>query len=703
MKRLLGLRWLSGGLLGILFSLSACNLRPGEGLSWEADVLAPIAYSEVNVFNILQDSGWAEAGADGLIEVVFRDTITSTSLSDLVIFPDTVVQLSARLDSLSLDSDTLSQRVTLGQLARQLAASGNAAGTLILANHGNTLPFIPAATGLSSGAIPVDASSFFEFALLESGILSLTIRNELPLGLSNVIFEIKNTTLPGPPLVRDTFPVIPKQAQVTQTYDLSGREVESALQGELVNVDIQAGIFVPIDTTDYLEVKLQAQNMRAVTATAVFPAQDLLDTLRRTRFEFEDEFADVALTRLKIRSGKIKATAVSTIGESVDFFYQLPFASNGTGVLPGVAFRIAPAPEGGSVTQVEETSLAGYTLDLTSGGIDISTFVEQIRMSLVYSGNLVTLDQTDSLVVTFGLTDIVPAYAEGYLGRDTFTVRGSESFTAFKNLDVSRLQLGRAQAQVQIANTAGVDARVEVRELTASNARTGESVRLTGTPFLAGPFYVAAAELPDTLSPVVTTIDFTQQNSNILRFVNVLPESLQYDIRVFSNPTGQLGVYRDFATDQSRIAAYLEVRIPLEGVLEQLTLTDTVTLDWDPDTDVSALGSGTLRLLVDNRFPVQAAVTAVIRDASGNEITRMADGQVVQAGVPNAAGYVEVPVRTVLEKSFEGDLLSRVIRDGRSLTLRYTLDSRPAGSLVKFYTDYTLLARLVGEFKVSVP
>ncbi|TAE49299.1 MAG: hypothetical protein EAZ89_14340, partial [Bacteroidetes bacterium] len=265
--------------------LHSCGFRPGEGLSWDTEALIPLAYTEAGVMDFAPDTLLTTDGT-GLLRIVYRDTISSDPASELVTFPDTSISLNIKLDTLTLNSDTIKRIITLGELARQLKASGNIFGDIILANHGGTLPVFPGSTGLSSGAIAVDASSFFEFAELKAGTLSLTISNYLPLDLSDVIFEISNANLAGPPLLRDTFPQILKNGNESENYDLAGKQVESSLEAQLVNLDIDAGLFIPIDTNDYREVKLVATGMRARTATAIFPAQVIIDTVRNTLYTF---------------------------------------------------------------------------------------------------------------------------------------------------------------------------------------------------------------------------------------------------------------------------------------------------------------------------------------------------------------------------------------------------------------------------------
>ncbi|MEO0469635.1 MAG: hypothetical protein AAF206_08455, partial [Bacteroidota bacterium] len=66
-----------------LLLLQACRFNPSDGLSWNTDLLAPIAKSEVSITDIVQDSSILSTGNDQLLRLTVRDTLAQTSLIDL--------------------------------------------------------------------------------------------------------------------------------------------------------------------------------------------------------------------------------------------------------------------------------------------------------------------------------------------------------------------------------------------------------------------------------------------------------------------------------------------------------------------------------------------------------------------------------------------------------------------------------------------
>jgi hypothetical protein len=688
-------------LLALLF-LSACRPTPGEGLSWDVEGLAPLAFADLGIPDVVPDTSLLASDPDGLLRLRFRDTIASQTLGEYISFPDTNVSLSVKLDTLSLSSDTISQSVTLAELARQLIAQGNVLGNILLSNHGGTIPFLPPTSGLSSGLIEVDASDFFEFAELKSGSLILTINNQLPVNLANVVFEINNAALGGPPLLRDTFALIPKFSNASRSYDLAGKQVESALAAQMVNLDILQDLFVPIDTTDFIRISLQANDLQARTATAVFPAQTVLDTLRQTEYAFPDTYGAVEITRLKIRSGKIRAQTISTVEDTLLFSYRLPTALGAQGEVPEVSIKLLPAPPGGTITETREISLDNFTLDLAQGSRGYNTLLEAIRVDLVYSGRLVTLDETDSVRVSFGLVEVELTYVEGYIGQQRFSLQGSQAIDFFSEIEAEKLALSEASASVLFSNSVGVDAEVELRDFNAVNSRDGRRVKLSGAPLLAGPFRIPGAALPDTSLPRQTLLALSPANSNIVPFINSLPDRIDYDIQVLANPSRQPGQRDNFATDQSRIEAFLEFEAPLIGVAQRLLLRDTAALSLGSTDAPDEISGGELRLLIENRFPVEAEIDAKVLDASGALVAQLASGSRVAAGQPDASGYVAQPATSQIAFAFDAATLQRILREGQRIAFEARVDTRPAGQAARIYQEYRIKLKLVGAFTYRI-
>lgn len=685
-----------------ILAIQSCRLNPAEGLRWDTDLLAPIARSEVSISDLIPDS-LSQVGSDQLISLVLRDTFASTRLIDLIELPDTFINIRVGLDSLILASDTISQRITLGEIARQLQDQGNTAGDLILSAHGSTLPLVPAVNDISSGPIEIDASDFFQNAILDSGELVLTIQNELPLAIEDVILNVSNKNLAGPAIVIDTFDRINPGQSITRSYDLAGKQIESQLIGELVNLNVAAGLLVPIDTNDFIRVILIAQNLQAQTATAVFPEQELLDTTRQTEYIFPSEFSDIRLTKLVVKSGKIEAFTESTIEDSILFAYSLPGATNAQGEIPQVSLKIDPAVGGNVSTQTAEASLGGFTMDLSGGALGANTLQERIQVSLLRSGNVSTLDKTDYVSVSFGLTEIEPTYVEGFIGKDVFQFKGQQAIDLFDNLDIEKLRFTQPKAELIFANSIGLDARVEINDLLAINENTNTQTQLVGSPILAGPITVAGPNLPDTSSIVLTRLPFDVGNSNIDDFINLLATELRYDFSLETNFNQTPQQLDNFATGNSEIAAYVEFTLPLEGQIGGLKLGDTVEVDFAASgLELKNIAEAELKLILENQFPLEVEVSIDLLDETKRSLEVPLTGTRIAAGLVDGSGRVIQPTNSEFSLKLTQAEWEEVLNRGRYLVVRYEMNTRPEDEAVALYDDYKILMRLVAAIRYQL-
>lgn len=684
------------------FSFHGCKLDPKEGINWDADLLTPIAYATVTLDDLLGDSTFFQAGGNNEAVLVFRDTLASANLSELVTLPDTSLSFVATLDSLQLAANLIEQRVSLADIARQLIATGDPIQAIIgnlLLQDGDTVDLLPF-SGVSFGQQAINASEFFEFAIVESGDLKLTIDNRLPVDIVDLQFEIKNVS--GSIIIQDTFPFIFKNSKLVEFYDMAGKTIESELEASLTDMTVLAGRIV-IDTTDYISIALEPVDLKVLSAKAIFPGQTVVDSVQQTKYEFPAEFADVEITKMVVSSGKLRAYSKSYIEDTVEFSYSLPSADR-NGVVPRSLLKLLPAENGIPSEQTQEIDLAGFTLDMTAGGTTFNTLVQAYQVNLVYSGKLVEIEKTDSVIVDFGLFGLEPIYVEGYIGKQSFTFSGDEALNLFEGLDLDRLTFSKPRANLTFANSIGIDNQILINKMVATNTVTGESVSLVGEVNRTNsPLVVAGPNLPDTNDVVLTTIQFDAESGNLDDFINVLPDHLSYDFEILGNYNGQSGVWDNFASNKSEVAAYIEFELPLEGIIENFRFSDTTVteFEFDSDQDIDRINDGFLRIVLENQYPLEGVFTAILHDENLNQIEILAKETRLSAGIPNASGYVDEAAITTIEIPFEREELLDILEKSRFVSFKFRLSTKPSGEPVRMYTDYDISTKIVGQFNFS--
>lgn len=661
-------------------------------------MLAPLLKSSVGLTDAIQDSNLVQTNGDNSLTLVFRDTVANLVLGDYIQVPDTELAATVTLDSLVLSSDTLTQDVTMGDIARQLKAQGNPLGDYILNNHGGSIPFLPTTNGLSSGDVPIDASQFFEEAELKEGQLVIRIENRLKFKINYVDFLLKNDGMRNDTLAQAVIGPIPPGTNLADTSDLAGKTVESALVGQLVDMSIDGGVNVPIDTNDYLRLIISVENLKAQRAIAIFPEQTVINSLSNAKYDFGP---DIEVTRLAVKSGVLSIRAVSTIQDTLEFIYSLPTAVKDNREVE-VTTLLNPAPPGGQAVNNQDFPLAGYFIDLTDDADSVNIFPQRLVANLKYSGNLVTADLSDSIFVYYGLLDIIPSYIEGYLGRETFDFQESVSLDFFNSIAGGTLEIMQPKVSLTFLNSIGIDGELAINGITAYNSRNNNSVSLSG-PIVSQPSFIPGPRFPNVGQSVTTSLELNNQNSNIGNIISLLPDSFAFDMSVEVNKSGNPGLRDNFATDKSRIAAFLDMEVPLYGIANNILLRDTMDFSLSAGTIPSEITQGQLNLIVKNGFPFSASVQIRFYNGAGMEVTKLFDNGPANmaAATLNQTGYVEEPLKSTLAAPFSQDKLE-LLQTATTAVIEFSLSTQPGGTPVKLYSNYGIDFSLVGDFKYNV-
>lgn len=692
-------------LLALAMGAASCKWKVKDGLNWDTNLVAPILKSRVALSDALTDTTYLNINPDNSITVVFRDTLVSLKLEDYLVVPDTQYHAKVTLNSIALATDTLTQVITMGQILRELCAQGNNAACLLYQQSGQTLIFgSPPIPNISAPDVDIDASQFFTEADLLTGWMVVKIENKLPpdMDITSLTYHLRNNGNYSDTLIRRTVGPIPVNQIQVDSADLAGKTVESLMAAKLEDIDV--GGIAPggsFDTVaNYLRIDIIVKSLTASRATAVFPAQRVIDDANRINYRFDN---GVEITKIKSKSGKLQLEAVSTLGDTIEFTYSLPTALRG-GLPVSITDRLIPDANGGNATAEIDFDLIDYYIDMTLNGDSVNLFPYHLTGDLLYSGRLNTMDLNDSIDVTYGLVDIKPAYIEGYLGTSTFAFADTLKLDFFNSILGGTLDLNNPVVKMTIDNSIGVDGEMRVTQMDAINNRTGQTVSLSGS-LMNGPTEVRGPRLPNVGQTVSTTVTLHRNNSNIRAFISNLPDEIRFDMEVLVNKNGNPALHDNFATDQSAINGYLDIEVPMHGAADRLWLQDTVAINVSDATLPDGIESGKLKLVGSNQFPFEAQVQVLFMDAQGvifDSLFTTGGPATLPAGTMDANGYVTTPGTGELIAEWDLMRFTTLKQRGAKAVTRFLLSTRPAGDHVKLYTTYGIDFYLVGDVRYSV-
>jgi hypothetical protein len=680
----------------LVVCMGSCRKKPKPLGGWSTEILAPLLYGSVSIDDIIADS-LLTVKSNNELTLVFRSVFYRLNLAEEGIsVPDTSLSEMVTLDSIKLPDRTIIYNYTLGQFAHDNSTYGPL--ILFAVTFGIPVP-IPVIDSTSVFDQPLDATEFFETATLDSGYLDLTITNGFPIDISELIFRAKNES-DGATIFIDTFYNIPVGGDTSSTYDLAGKTVDGHMLIDIIKLSSpgSAPDSIFIDTTDAITLKATVRDMKVISATAVFPAQNLVNV----KNEIVYDMGGPEFTTMIIRSGTLVIEAVNTIEDSLHLRYTIPGAYDSLGQVILVNSVAPPAPTGGSVSIMDEFDLKGTTIDLTGKNHNlVNTFYNEFTARIDSTGNVISISLLDSILVSYSLIDIVPQYVKGYMGQHQVSTGAvTEPLTFFNKVLGGTFDLEQMSVGFSVVNRMGVDGTITVNQIESLDNKTGQSVALQA-PFVGTPLPVKRAFENPTLDGI-TTFSLTESNSNIDQLIENKPSSLTYDLDLSVNPQGNKYNYQDFVNYDKTLEVSLDAEIPLSITANGLTLQDSFDFDFNLSSGASAVTGATLYFLVDNGFPLSAFVQVYFTDDLGMPIDSLftAPSFVAPGELDNATCIVNESKRSRLVTTFNAARLDQLEASTRAIvraTLSTSSSTGCAGPL-KIYSDYGLSFKLTGRF-----
>lgn len=653
--------------------LWACR-NTDDKLNWRSDILAPLIKAELGVKELTGEDSELQVNGDNSVSLVVSDKIYSFSADSLVSLEVTPFIRSFKIDQLQLSDITVSERITMGELLTQAGLPPLNGIPIIITDPDSTID-------LSFGPIEADFSDFVQTATLSSGTASISLNNQFPLSIRDLTVEIRNQNS-GVLIESIYFARIDKGTTETRTIDLSGKVIEGVLEMYVPNATVEMETFIT-NINDYLQADIAIQNIEVEEATAIFPAQEIVNNSDAVQLQgLNDAILDEAI----IDKGNVRFTIFSTVEEELYLHYEIPSAT-----LNGQQFEVdlvvPPAPVNGQISIDQSYDFDGYHFTFNNNSFD-NTVIGRIDSS----GIIRTITKEDSVYINLQIEELTPRCIKGYLGQQTINV-GPET-TALEFLtDVSftTLNFDQASMGLRLENYIGMDAELNVNQLTATNTTTATSVGLSPLP---PPTIVTRA--PSNTTGSSTSITLDENNYNTPALVNIIPNQVTYALDINTNPSGNQGNI-DFAYKGRGLDAYMDLILPLSVQAEDLSLKDTIDFDINGAVLPYQIEDGGLTFLFENDFPLEGNIKLYFLNYLDLPYDSLVFDKVGAGVVDPSAGKVIVPTETRVKKAFTKEALQRLLFADK-LYVKADFDTKPDAQHVKIYDDYTLVLKIIGDF-----
>ena len=705
-------------LLLIIF-LGSCkkdSLKP----EWDADFLTPLVSTQITLNQMISDT-LLQSESDGSCYLVYETLLGEIYLDSLLQIPDTSISYIASLNNLIINDIIFDYSVSLGDIAREDSAQNGASSdlytTIITAHNLGPAQIDPIAPMIFDD-IEIDASDYFQTVTLEDGELEITINNQLPIAISNAIYEIKNS-VSGLVIVKDSFILIPPGSVSNRTHSLAGLTLESELSGYVSISSPGSTGAVNIDTSYAVNAHFVLKNIKILSAIARFPAQEIL-SMNQTADFINNE---IQITKAIVKEGTVNIILNNTIAQPIHYSFEIPGArlNNNplaiTGTLPaGTVSNPAQVNISRDLSNynVDFTGIRPYELiqgDLNGNGIvddatDNSLYYK-LTGSIDSTGNFISLSQSDFVSAECSFSGMKPAYIKGYFGNTQGDTSGTVSFSILPEYQVTGASFENARIFLTVENEIGASAQMNINTLRAVNTLSGQSAILTGQAIL-NPFILSSPVDPNSIltpvSPTTNILYLDNQNSNIHQLVSVLPNFLEYDFGFELNPGLTLpapNTGNNFVYSNAHLTCYLNTEIPLNFSFEQLIIDDTTIADLN-NLNAENINYGNLILYSYNYFPFKANVNLLFLDSNMHVIDSLSYSPViVNAGVPSVSGKVLSPTVTKSVVPFTIQRLTN-LKKTKTIRIKGNFSSQPPSQHVQIYDSYYIEFKLVGDFNYHI-
>ncbi|MBE9509788.1 MAG: hypothetical protein IMY71_02835 [Bacteroidetes bacterium] len=685
------------GIISLFTLINSCvkETYDMEKLSTKASidigVSVPVVKGSLTLGNAIESNDTLRFLEDNSISIVFEeDSLFTFDVSEILDIPEQDEHNKIfKVGALALDDFSDSGSVNLDKISSGFPPALRATIEALDGSSG-IFPPIPSLPGDS-----VTINSFANFAWVEfsSGTATITITNNLPVevDLEVALRNASDNSQIGNSLF---FNNIPAGGTANSQMDLTGEIVTNSLIAELVSISSPGSSPDPVSVDmdiDNISVSVATSDLTIVRGQAYLPEQLFLSVADTIQFNLDN---DVEVTFLEFNTAHIDYTLESHFAENMEVVITLPTSLAGTDT---TRFAI---PLGASGTQSGQLSLNNTVNDFS---VDPAQPYNSIPFKYGLSvkpsgGGMVDFDLTDSVNLTYKITDIDFSYVEGYFGQHSFDVDEDSIDLEIEEIEdhiSGTITFTNPIVNINYSNSVGVPVSFDLNLIGSNSA--GETKGLN-----ASIMNIAYPADRDN-SPVVSTESFNKDNTDIVELIEIRPSKITYSGGATVNPSGKQG-WDNFVTGESSVVAGLEVEIPFEFRANNLTLQDTLENPLKPedsqedeDFSIDNIESASLHLLINNGFPLEIGFNIQLYDSTADQVLATLDVPVLFPAAPvDANGVVTEPTEDTTTIVITGDFLENLeIAD--ELIVRGLLNTSNNGSqVVKILTTYTI------DFKFGV-
>lgn len=360
------------------------------------------------------------------------------------------------------------------------------------------------------------------------------------------------------------------------------------------------------------------------------------------------DLGQIELKRVKVKEGTAVITIVSPWQGKSKVQFTFPKTKDGNGDVFAKEYILPAGTQANPSTVTETIDMAGFDFDLT--GTDGTLFNNITADAYIISAeeaNSFIVTNTDTVLIKMEFKDMKPSYAKGYFGEYIMTDTTSISIVQMKKVISGSLLLDSINLDLSVKNGFKMVTQATFHQLNGINSNTTNQVSLT-FPQLNNTINInpASGGLYDYI-PSSYSLPINSSNSNILAFIENLPDSIQIGYTIHLNPYGNSTAGDDEYFPNSSLDLYLDGEFPLKFSADNLSLVDTFDLSFTQNENAT-LEEGSITLKYENGFPLGADLTLTLLDENGAILETITPNNAINSGVYDSFTSVTTPYNGIV-------------------------------------------------------
>lgn len=664
---------------------------------WDPGLKAPLGYGSISITDLVKSNDSTIVFNGDSIEIVYReDSLFSFEMADFLEIPDQEEKIEEfELGERTIEADTIIRVVTLDELTNDMGEPERSD----IRGKDQTDDIFPAVPLQDLGDFDLEPVENFTWVEFSHGFLSGTINNNMPVEITTLTIELKNT-IDGSLVATFVYTNIPPGGEQTREADISGKLMRNDLTATVINFSSPGSLpgTVFIDLQDDVTMTMVTRDLEILRGNAILPYQIITNDTSDIPLTFTN---DEEATLLVLESGLIDYHAYSYVSEDIFFNVILP-----TGTKNGETVT-----EGFIISQIGE---ATGTIDLSEAVIEVeegNTIPVIYQIELYPSGQLVDFDFSDSInyISKLVVSNVNLEAIEGYFGQDLIEIEQNEfdlDLDFITNFEGSFV-LTNPSIIFPYENSYGIPFNVNLSLI--GDYGSGDVVNLE-PPAL-------QFELPENRDAPAVSGDLLYDKENTLGMDNFLrfppPDKLVYSGIAGTNPQGKTGT-PNFVTKDSKVSIGLELNLPLEIKADNIQIQDTVKISLSQEDEEQPEGGqeiefkkSILHYRLKNGFPLDLSFQVVLYDSITDQTFDTLDVDLLTAAAVDSRGIVlEETISEVQDSiSMDDTFMDHLLNDANKLILIGSLstykDETDTPQSVKILTTYAIEYSIGIEAEVS--